>query len=80
MVCFVAVAVSAFPESGPEKELEANWKYDVGRMTQEMADKHLYFAKEGALALFCGPPPMIKFACKPFCGAMGYKEDDMVIF
>lgn len=73
-------AVSNFPKEGPARELEANWKYEVGRMTQEMANTHLFQPSETSLALFCGPPPMINFACKPFCGKMGYREEDMVVF
>ena len=74
------LAVSAFEKDATGKASEAGWQYSVGRMTQDMAKEHLFPATESALALFCGPPPMITYACKPFCSAMGYTDETMVIF
>ena len=73
-------AVSGFRKGSEGKFAEANWKQSVGRMTQEMANEHLYKSSNTALALFCGPPPMITYAAKPFCQQLGYTEDTMVIF
>ncbi|GFR51547.1 hypothetical protein Agub_g13966, partial [Astrephomene gubernaculifera] len=57
------------------------WKYGTGRVTQDMFREHL-FAAAGSerLALMCGPPPMIEYACLPFLKAMGYEKEQMVQF
>lgn len=72
--------MSGFAKVATGESSEASWKYSVGRMTQDMAKEHLFPATDSALALFCGPPPMITYACKPFCSGMGYTDDTMVIF
>lgn len=59
---------------------ECDWKYALGRVNQEMFKEHLYPADKDRLAMFCGPPGLITYACQPFCEKMGYTEEQMVIF
>jgi len=72
--------VSGFLKDCSEECSEGAWKHSIGRMTQDMAKEHLFHSSDTALALFCGPPPMITYACKPFCAGMGYTDKTMVIF
>lgn len=75
--------VSPFTVSGFSKNAEIkeeDWKYDIGRLTFDMAKTHIFPPSEDRLALFCGPPPMITYACEPFCKQMGYTDEQIVIF
>ena len=56
------------------------WKYSSGFVSEEMIREHLFPAGEGTLALMCGPPPMINFACVPNLEKLGYKESDRFSF
>lgn len=58
----------------------AGWKYDKGFISHDMCEKHLPPASDVTLALMCGPPPMIKFACIPNLEKMGYKADNILAF
>lgn len=48
------------------------WSYSKGFVNAEMIAKHLPPADEKTLILMCGPPPMIKFACRPALEKLGY--------
>ena len=73
------IAVGRFGDKEGSFKRE-DWKYSVGRITQEMFLEHLFPSGDNRLAMFCGPPPMIKFAADPFCKKMGYTDDQIVIF
>uniref|UniRef100_A0A7S2E1S6 NADH-cytochrome b5 reductase n=1 Tax=Helicotheca tamesis TaxID=374047 RepID=A0A7S2E1S6_9STRA len=60
----------------------ANWKYSEGFVCKEMIEKHLPPpAADGSTQIFmCGPSPMVKFACLPALGELGYKDTDYFVF
>ncbi|CAM9791278.1 unnamed protein product [Ascophyllum nodosum] len=58
----------------------AGWKYDKGFISHDMCMKHLPPASDVTLALMCGPPPMIKFACIPNLEKIGYKAENILAF
>ena len=58
----------------------ADWKYSTGFIDAEMINAHLPSPGEGTLILMCGPPPMIKFACKPNLEKLGFTKTSMVEF
>jgi NAD(P)H-flavin reductase len=43
-----------------------------GFIDKKMVQEHLPAAGAGTHLLVCGPPPMIKFACKPAFEALGH--------
>jgi len=56
------------------------WTQSVGFVTKDMIEKHLPKASDDVVVLLCGPPPMIKFACKPNLEALGYNMDKVLEF
>ncbi|KXZ49738.1 hypothetical protein GPECTOR_20NIT1 [Gonium pectorale] len=59
----------------------SDWKFSVGRVTQEMFREHLFTCDgEQSLALMCGPPGMLEHCCLPYLEAMGYPKDQMIQF
>lgn len=54
------------------------WKYSSGFINADMIKENLHPATADTVVLLCGPPPMIKFACKPSLEALGY--DDARVF
>ncbi|CAJ1930677.1 unnamed protein product [Cylindrotheca closterium] len=60
----------------------ANWEYSTGFITKEMIAKKCLFGDSSAntQVFMCGPPPMIKFACKPNLEELGFTAKEMVIF
>jgi len=54
-----------------------DWDGSTGFINTEMIAAHLPTPSRNTLVLMCGPPPMIKFACKPSLEKLGYsaKED-----
>lgn len=60
----------------------ANWAYSSGFITKEMIAKKCLFGDSSAntQVFMCGPPPMIKFACKPNLEELGFTDKEMVIF
>jgi hypothetical protein len=71
--CARACAVDRVPEG-------VEWAYSTGFVGEAMVREHLFPAAAGALAVMCGPPPMIKFACLPNLAKAGYPEDLCVSF
>jgi len=55
----------------------ATWDYDVGFVTKEMMEAHLFPASSDTIALMCGPPPMTASA-KANLMKLGYLEKDLV--
>ena len=49
-----------------------DWQYSRGFITAEMIAAHLPAPADDTLVLMCGPPPMLKFACKPNLAKLGY--------
>lgn len=60
----------------------ANWEYSSGFITKEMIAKKCLFGDSSANTevFICGPPAMIKFACKPNLEELGFTAKEMVIF
>ncbi|TKY56209.1 Nitrate reductase of NADH 2 [Spatholobus suberectus] len=57
------------------------WRYSVGFVTESIMREHLPEASRDALALTCGPPPMIQFAVQPNLAKMGYDiKNDLLVF
>lgn len=56
-----------------------DWKYDFGRVNEEMLQKHLPPPGEGTLILICGPSPMIKSTCVPCLEKLGYTKQMIYI-
>lgn len=57
------------------------WGYSVGFVTEGVMREHLPEAGDDALALACGPPPMIQFAVNPNLEKMGYDvKNDLLVF
>jgi len=58
----------------------SNWQQSEGFVTKEMIQAHLAAPGDDCLILMCGPPPMIKYACKPNLQALGYPADRQLEF
>ncbi len=50
----------------------ADWGGSTGFITAEMIEANLPGPSAETLVLMCGPPPMLKFACKPNLEKLGY--------
>ena len=55
-----------------------DWEYSTGFIDDKMIDTHMPKPSNETLILLCGPPPMIKFACKPNLEKLGYDMKKMV--
>ncbi|RLM78533.1 hypothetical protein C2845_PM12G18700 [Panicum miliaceum] len=64
---------------GRVRRPEEGWGYSVGVVTEDILREHLPEGGDGALALACGPPPMIQFAVSPNLEKMGYDLSNSVI-
>ncbi len=53
---------------------EPEWEGSTGFITAEMISAHLPPPAASTLIVMCGPPPMIKFACKQNLDALGYDK------
>ena len=58
----------------------SGWKYGKGFITKEMIADHLPAAGPSTQVLICGPPPMIKFACRPALSELGFTEDNLLVW
>ncbi|XP_010544388.1 PREDICTED: nitrate reductase [NADH] 2 [Tarenaya hassleriana] len=58
------------------------WEYSTGFITEAILREHIPDGSGGlALALACGPPPMIQFAVQPNLEKMNYNtKEDLLIF
>jgi len=59
---------------------DGSWRYSTGFIDQAMISANLPPPSDDTLVLMCGPPPMIKFACKANLDALGYKKDRQLAF
>mmetsp|Transcript_11788 Transcript_11788/g.13582 ORF Transcript_11788/g.13582 Transcript_11788/m.13582 type:complete len:320 (+) Transcript_11788:126-1085(+) len=55
----------------------ADWKYSTGFVNADMIKENLPSASENSVVLLCGPPPMIKFACKPNLEKLGFEKSQV---
>ncbi|KAL2467521.1 Nitrate reductase [NADH] 2 [Forsythia ovata] len=61
--------------------IKPDWKYSVGHINEEILREHIPAASEYALALACGPLPMIQFAVKPNLEKIGYDiKESLLVF
>lgn len=51
-----------------------NWKYSSGFITEEMIKTHMPPPGSETLVFACGPPPMVKFACKANLDKLAYES------
>lgn len=54
------------------------WSYSTGFIDENMIQEHMPPPSKETLILLCGPPPMIKYACKPNLEKLGYDMKKMV--
>mmetsp|Transcript_11409 Transcript_11409/g.12979 ORF Transcript_11409/g.12979 Transcript_11409/m.12979 type:complete len:490 (+) Transcript_11409:262-1731(+) len=58
----------------------SNWEYSTGFVTTDMIKAHLPPPGDECVILMCGPPPMIKFACKANLDKLGYSKEQQIEF
>ncbi|KAG6388732.1 hypothetical protein SASPL_150164 [Salvia splendens] len=64
-----------------QESVREDWKYSVGFVTEGVLREHIPARAEMALALACGPPPMLQFAVNPNLEKMGYDvKEDLLVF
>lgn len=51
---------------------DADWKYSVGFVDDEMIKQHLPPPSDDTIILVCGPPPMIRLSCTPNLKKLNY--------
>ncbi|KAH8067920.1 cytochrome-b5 reductase [Aureococcus anophagefferens] len=56
------------------------WAGSTGFISAEMIEAHLPAASPKTLVVMCGPPPMIKFACKQNLDKLGYDKKLQLAF
>ncbi|XP_056413516.1 NADH-cytochrome b5 reductase 3 [Hyla sarda] len=56
------------------------WKYSKGFIDSKMIQEHLPPPADDVIILLCGPPAMIKLACKPSLNMLGYDQDMCYVF
>lgn len=56
------------------------WEYSTGFIDEKMVRDHLPAPSEDSVVLMCGPPPMIKFACRPNLSKVGHSEHNQIDF
>ena len=56
------------------------WKYSVGFIDEAMCRERLPAPSEHTYIFMCGPPPMLKFACRPNLDKLGHAEDHVLAF
>jgi len=56
------------------------WKYSTGFINEEMLREHMPAASEHTYVFMCGPPPMLKFACRPNLDKLGHTEEHVLEF
>lgn len=57
-----------------------DWKFSKGFVTTDMIVQNLPPPSDKTLMLMCGPPPMIKFACRANMDKLGYAKNLQVEF
>lgn len=61
-------------------EAPAGWAYSAGFISDTMIREHLPPAGPDTQILICGPPPMVKFACKPNLEKLGFTPEMITEF
>ena len=56
------------------------WAYSKGFVNEDMVQERLFPAGPDTIAVMCGPPPMIKFACLPNLEKVGYASERCISF
>ena len=56
------------------------WKGSKGFITEAMIQENLPGPGADSVVLMCGPPPMVKFACRENLEKLGYPKADMLAF
>lgn len=64
----------------PQDTTTTTWTYDVGFVTATMIQARLPPPDQNPLILMCGPPQMVKFACKENLIKLGYDQSQMIAF
>lgn len=59
---------------------EHGWAYSTGFVSAAMIKEHMPAPGDGTLIICCGPPPMIKFACKQNLEKLGYSKDQCLYY
>ena len=59
---------------------EGEWKYGVGFIDEAMCRDKLPPPSDDTYIFMCGPPPMIKFACRPNLEKLGHPESRLKCF
>lgn len=57
-----------------------DWKYSVGFIDEAMCRERLPPPSEHTYIFMCGPPPMLKFACRPNLDKIGHAEERVLAF
>ena len=57
-----------------------NWAYSSGFISPDMISEHLPAPSESTVVVMCGPPPMIKFACRANLDKLGYDAASQLAF
>ena len=56
------------------------WQYSSGFVSEDMLREHMPEASDETLILFCGPPPMEKYAVAPHVKTLGHTDDKYFVF
>ena len=56
------------------------WQYSTGFIDKDMVQQYMPIPSPETVVLMCGPPPMIKFACKANLDKLGFAPEDQVVF
>ena len=56
------------------------WKFSSGFITADMIKAHMPPPSADTIVLMCGPPPMVKFACKANLDTLGYDKESQIEF
>mmetsp|Transcript_38216 Transcript_38216/g.62020 ORF Transcript_38216/g.62020 Transcript_38216/m.62020 type:complete len:909 (+) Transcript_38216:214-2940(+) len=59
---------------------ETGWGYSKGFITAEMLRTIMPPVTDDTIILMCGPPPMIKYACRENLDKLGYPKDIQITF
>lgn len=57
-----------------------DWKYSIGFIDEAMCRDRLPSPSETTYIFMCGPPPMLKFACRPNLDKLGHAEERVLSF
>ena len=58
----------------------AEWNYSLGFINEDMLREHMPPAADDTYVFMCGPPPMLKFACRPNLEKLGHPEARVLAF